>query len=391
MMAGLAIGAAVTLVVFFAGLALWLVSAALLIVFAGLAIWRVPHWQARGWRHAKIGEEKQAELVVQARTSMIQAFGGLALIATLAITGYQVSETRRSSSENLSLAARGQVSERFSRAVEDLGATNAKGDAAIDIRTGALFALRGIGLDSTLHTEPAFRVAAHYVRNHYTAPKDLPDSCKARKRAAPDIATALTYVLPRLATKLVDEKLPEDPKERESGKMGGLNDTEMRGLVLDKLVLINFDLKNIDLRAARLTKLDAHGSILNSAFFTRACLPGANFRGARLQGANFEGANLKNANFQGADVHDADFSGASLQYANFRGANVEGADFSGANLDRANFFGASLIRAEFCGAIFGFTDFRSARMNQAKFDVLEGVPKGIGLAPAQREVIDVCL
>jgi hypothetical protein len=316
LMADLAIGAVVTLA----------------IAIGALAIWLVPHWQERSWRDAGItSEEKLAELVVQARTGMIQAFGGLALIATLAVSAYQVSEARRSTNENLRLAdenlrlsEQGQVSERFARAIEELGATNAIGDPAIDVRTGALFSLRRIGLDAPLHAEPAFRVVASYIRNHYKEP-DLPaDGCKAFNTPASDVSTALVFILPQLA-----EHLLEDLSVRKLGKMTGLGGATMRGLALDNLVLTDFDLTGIKLPYANLGNLDARDSILRSARFMRAC--------------------LQRANFHGADIRNADFSGANISGADFSGACLEGADFSDVTVDI-------------------YTSFDDARLNEATFD-----------------------
>lgn len=286
-----------------------------------LIIWFVPHWQARNWRRSGItSEEKLAELAGQARTSIVQAFGGLALIATLAVTAYQVSEARRSSNENLRLANRnlhlaqqGQVSERFARAIEDLGATNAKGDPAIDVRTGALFSLRRIGLDSSVLAEPAFRVVAAYVRNHYETWRDPTDGCKTFHAPASDVGTALAFVLPPLA-----EKLHQDPSRRKLGKINGLSGAALRGLFLDQLDLRDFDLTEIKLRYANLDHLDARNSILQFARFSRACLRDANFQGADVRGADFSDACLAGADFRGALV--------SL-FTKFDRARVPGAKF----------------------------------------------------------------
>ena len=57
------------------------------------------------------------------------------------------------------------MSERFSRAVEQLGATDDKGRPATAVRTGALFSLMRIGIDSELYTQPALLVVASYVRD----------------------------------------------------------------------------------------------------------------------------------------------------------------------------------------------------------------------------------
>jgi hypothetical protein len=306
LMADLAIGAVVTLA----------------IAVGALAIWRVPHWQEQSWRDRGItSEEKLAELVVQARTGMIQAFGGLALIATLALSAYQVSEARRSTNENLRLADKnlrlaqqGQVSERFARAIEELGATSANGDPAIDVRTGALFLLRRIGLDATLHAEPAYRVVAAYIRNHYKEPDIPTDGCKAFNAPASDVSTALVFILPKLA----DYLLPKDPSGRKLGKMTGLRGATMRGLALDNLVLTDFDLTGIKLPYANLGNLDARNSILRSARFTRACLQRAKFQGADISGADFSGACLEGADFSDVTV--------SL-FTKFDNARLHGATF----------------------------------------------------------------
>ena len=182
---------------------------ALAMVVVGLAIWLIPRWQVDRWRRAGISnEEKLAELGVQARSNVTQALGGFALIVTIAITAFQVNEGRRSAdrtqesavanlelaARNLALAERSQVSERFSRAVEQLGATDA-GGPALDVRTGALFSLMRIGIDSQPNRQQALLVVATYVRNHFAEPKPLePDGCKADfnvTQARPDIVMRL--------------------------------------------------------------------------------------------------------------------------------------------------------------------------------------------------------
>ena len=82
--------------------------------------------------------------------------------------------------ENLALARQGQVSERFSRAVEQLGETDGNGRPARDVRTGALFSVMRIGIDSELYTQPALLIVATYVRTHFAPPAKLaPNGCKA--------------------------------------------------------------------------------------------------------------------------------------------------------------------------------------------------------------------
>src|SRR5688572_7297106 len=144
------------------------ISAVVVVVGITLAIWLIPKRQAQRWRTAGVtDEEKLAKLTLEARGSITQAFGGLALVVTLAITAYQVSETRRTSENTLRLSERAQLSQRFSQAVDQLNATGTKGDPAVDVRTGALFSLHTLGLDSKDFADSAFFTVATYVMNNY--------------------------------------------------------------------------------------------------------------------------------------------------------------------------------------------------------------------------------
>jgi hypothetical protein len=270
----------------------------LAMVAVALAIWLIPRWQVDRWRRAGISdEEKLAGLGVQARSSITQAFGGLALVVTLAITAFQANETRRTAEKtqenvdkNFRLAEQGQVSERFSRAVEQLGATDEEGKPATDVRTGALFSVMRIGIDSEVYTQPALLVVASYVRTHFAQPPTLaPNGCKARfefTQNQPDVANALRFVLYRIAAKL------------ETKDLLGLRGANLRGLALDGLNLEGFDLTGIK--------------------FGHASLVRANFRGAKLHRANFEHACLIDADLTGASVAGATFTGAT-----FTGRGVE--------------------------------------------------------------------
>jgi hypothetical protein len=290
-----------------------IVGAVLLaMVAAGLVIWLVPRWQVDRWRRAEISsEEKLAELELQARTSITQALGGLALIVTIAVTANQALKANRSATENLKLAAenrklaeRGQVSERFLGAVEQLGAT-AGGYAAVDVRTGALFSLMRVGLESEPNAEQVFRAAAAYVVNNYKPPRPKGDRCNS-DAVRGDVAVALRFVLPE-----VSKKWPKNTRKRWEGLRG----TRLNRLAIDGLYLSRYDLTNIRLRRASLNRAD--------------------FRNSNLLGANFNGACLNRADFRQANLRKARFVGAELEGAKFDGAELEGAKFTQADLDRA--------------------------------------------------------
>jgi pentapeptide repeat protein len=302
-------------------LAIIAVLCALFVV--GLAIWLIPRRQVEHWRRAGISnEEKLAELGVQARSSITQALGGLALIVTIAISAYQVNEARKGADktlkqtresgdnaqrsaaknlgvalDNLDLTRQGQVSERFSRAVDQLGTTNEGGSPAIDVRAGALFSLMRIGIDAPDHRQPALLVAMTYVTNNYVPPTSRPPhGCQATfDRKRPDIGIALG-VLPRIAAKLKE------------GELRGLRGANLNGLALDDLILNRFDLRNIKFRDASLARAHFHRAKLQYADLRRACLKEADFSEASLQNADFRGASLQGANFKDARLKGAKFS-----------------------------------------------------------------------------------
>lgn len=272
-------------------------TVALAMVAVGLAIWLIPRWQVDRWRRAGISnEEKLAELGVQARSSITQALGGLALIVTIAITAFQVTDARRaadagqrSADRNFDLAQRGQVSERFSRAVEQLNATDENRNPDTAVRTGALFALMRIGIDSPDHTQPALLVVATYVRRFKKPEKLQPNGCDADfdfTQSQPDIANALRFVLYRIAAKLNDKK-----------EFLGLRGAKLDGIALDGMDLSGFDLTRIKFGHASLVRANFSDATLRQANFEHACLTSADFRGASLKGAVFDGAALKGAKF----------------------------------------------------------------------------------------------
>ncbi|HEX6679649.1 MAG TPA: pentapeptide repeat-containing protein [Gaiellaceae bacterium] len=297
------------------------------IVVASFLIWLVPNLEVARWRRAGIDdEEKLAALGLQARTAITQALGGLALIVTIALTAYQAIEARRSAdrsaeaakttadktqrtanknlevaTRNLKLTEQAQNAERFSRAIEGLGA-NDDGSPAIDVRVGALFSLMKVALGSKQDEEPVLNVAAAYVVDNYKKPARLAnDGCDAAfaLRNQPDVRVALAFVLPKVAKKRL---------RRTQELILGFRSARLDGLAFDRLTLRGFDLSNVKFPSASLNRADFRGSQLVGASFDRACLQRADFRGANLGGADFDRATLTGAKFDEADLKHASLS-----------------------------------------------------------------------------------
>jgi len=136
------------------------------------------------------------------------------------------------------------------------------------------------------------------------------------------------------------------------------------------------------LNRARMTGIDADGSVfeeanLESAEMPYAILSGANFSSAKLekadltggvqaQGASFliaslQGADLTSAKLHAADFRSAEMQGSILNFAHLEGSQFQDAKLEGATLNRARLWGAKLARADITGV-----DLRRAAIFQSE-------------------------
>jgi uncharacterized protein YjbI with pentapeptide repeats len=227
------------------------------------------------------------------------------------------------SQEELRLTREGQITERFTRAIEQLG------NDSREVRIGGIYALATIASDSDAYHSPAIEILSAYIRERSPWPPQGDYECGEVSQAEeelthqhrlPDIQ-AILYILKELAERKL-KKLKED--KRSYGDGGG-----------KVISLTKTDLRNADLRGAHLVL---------------ARLRGANLKGARLYGAHLRFARLRNAIFEeaklrGAKLQEADFEQAVLCKADFRRANLAGADLERADFRGANLAGAHLERA----------------------------------------------
>jgi len=135
------------------------------------------------------------------------------------------------------------------------------------------------------------------------------------------------------------------------------------------------DLSDLILRGIILNK-----AVLLSANFNGSDLSNAKFIGAKLERAKFNEckdkpfptfAKLTGADFRGADLYEAEFIGAFLNNTNFRGAKLLNANFTiegrrTPDLLFTDFRGADLFSSDFTGRSFHFTKLEGAYINWAK-------------------------
>ena len=235
-------------------------------------------------------QQAQAKLQNDARATLLQAMAGLLLIAGAVATWRQVQIGRET-----------QITERFSRAVEQLGSDNE------DRRVGGIYTLERVAKDSRRDRQIVQAVIGAYVRRH--APW-LVGSAGGPQHPTPTVDRQLPWLEHRCADiQAAMWVLGRRPQYRDEWQLY-LSRVDLRGVFL-------------------------YGR-LSSAMFRHANLARGYMPGVQLDGADLEDADLREANLQGARLTAADLRKAHLQGANLRGADLRGAKLQEAELDGAD-------------------------------------------------------
>ncbi|WP_230421430.1 pentapeptide repeat-containing protein [Actinomadura soli] len=233
--------------------------------------------------------------------------GGGSLLAT-ALTLRTGQAELRTSRENVRTLQEGQVTERYTKAVEQLGSGRR------EVRAAAVYALERVAKDSPRDRLAIRDVLAVFVREHA---RPAPAAQRAQVPAAPttDVAAAMAVMARR----------PADPPGAPQMDLHRIGVPFLR--LTSPASLAGTDLAGSDLRGAHLDRVDLRGANLELVELLGAELPGANLRDANLRGADLTGVR-----FPGALLAGATFSDAVLTEAKLRGVDLRGADLRSANL-----------------------------------------------------------
>lgn len=245
-------------------------------------------------------------------------------------------------------AEEGQITERFTRAVEHLGRS---GDENLAIRLGGIYALERIAWDSERDHWPVMEILCTFLRESF--PRQMPPETSSY---LPADGQAVCTVLGRRAKRVEPEAL----NLRRANLRADLRRARLEGANLIGADLYATNLYAVNLRGAHLHNANLAASHLEDASLKEATLRGAHLEGANLDGADLTGADLENADLAGvglwradlrrahlvaADLENAHLDGADLRRARLENANLESAHLGGANLTDADLDGANLERA----------------------------------------------
>ena len=228
----------------------------------------------------------------------------------------------KNAQKNLEVAQEGQVTERFTRAVDQLGSEK------IETRLGAIYALERVANESDKDYWPIMEILTNFVRINSPV-KDWDNEIQELKsprseyindeyKVRVDIQAVINVIGRRRYFFGAKEQKPLYLRHtylRMISLYDALNGAHLIGADLNGAHLERAFLDFSDLIGATFT-----GAYLEKTYFIKSCLNFAQFDYARLKGAHLERCCLKIANFSNADLSDADLSDANLERANLKGA-----------------------------------------------------------------------
>lgn len=334
-------------------------------------LWRVPQWQVESVKNLEPEERFNSEN--EARRTLATILGGVVLLAGFFATWRNIKLAQESltvSQKALAISQEGQITDRFAKAIEQLGAVDAKGEKRLEVRLGGIYALERIADESERDHWPIMEVLCTYVREN--APRNSHESTQKKQalketlRPEADVQAILTVVGRR------------DRKYEQKDQKLDLSNTNLRGASLDSADLRGASLDSTDLREASLESADMQGALLHDADLQGAHLTAAKLSGAQLSGAQLSWAFLRSADLSMTNLRGADLRGAQLHEADLRAAELIHADLSATNLFHANLTGAD----------FGETDLSNAesltqeQIDSASGDINTRLPDGLRMPEA---------
>jgi uncharacterized protein YjbI with pentapeptide repeats len=289
--------------------------------------------------------EKRLELINQRLQSRHQTLNSVGILFGVVFTAASLIATAltvRHTQDELRSTKEGQVTDRYTKAVEQLGS------AKPEVRLGGIYALERLMADSPRDQRTIMEVLASYGRMHAQDPPAGTD----HRSLAVDVRAALTVLGRREQTHSVahPDLSSIDFGEKNLSKLD-LHGANLNYVVLTGAQLHDANLSGASLRLAVMNKVslwraNLRGADLSGVELNNADLEETDLRGAHLYGAHLYGANLSDAKLTDAKLSDTKLSDTKPnQYASLNDANLSRADLSGAYLIQANLFQANLSRA----------------------------------------------
>jgi hypothetical protein len=255
-----------------------LVIIILLFALLLLALQYIPHYQVAQFNITN--QKDLADAENSYRATLAQIFGGVAIAIglyytwrrigiaeeDLKVTQENLEATQKVAQGNLKIAQEGQITERFTRAIDQLGSDKS------EIRLGGIYALERIANESEKDYWPIMEILTAYVRKNSSIELTNQD------RVSLDIQAILTII-------------------------GRCNYAYRQGKS-NCLDLSKTNLKGVELTEAQLVKANLTGAHLEGTFLVFASLEETNLREVYFKGSSFLYASLKGADLRKAYLRE---------------------------------------------------------------------------------------
>lgn len=249
---------------------------------------------------------------------------------------------------NSQMAQDRQITEPFSKAIEQLGSEK------IEIRLGAIYTLERIAKYSSKDHWTIMEILTAFVRENAPLNQENQKNeksliillnihnnyeIKQNKNIPTDIQAALTVIARRDSTK---------EEENQKLKLSNINiaKANLKEANLQGAYLYDANLQEANLRKANLYNANLMEANLYNANLMEANVLGANLQKANLMETNFKGACLVIAKLHRANLYKANLMEAKLQGANLQGAYLKEAYLQGTDLEKADLRGAESLTVD---------------------------------------------
>ena len=343
----------------------WAGGAFIVLLIFGIVL--IPEWQVnKDLALERITEAQRPAFVNDYRKTALQFAGGLVVAFGLILTYRRIRATERANE----ILEEGQVTERFTRAIEQLGSNETA------IRLGGIYALERIGRDSPKDHWTVVEVLSAFIRENATEFANRPsrfsesesgDWPASEASVQTDIQAALTALCRR-------EKRGEESAidlrgcwlrgykfERRSDLSNCLlSDSELQGCTIINCNLSNADLCRSSLKGSNLSDSTLNGAKLKQSDMSYCDLGGAQFANAWLPESALQMVEATQAVFVDAVLNRSDLTQGVFSEADFSRARLIKAD-----LTAANFWLAKLPESRLMGSIVMDADFTDSDLSNS--------------------------
>ena len=366
------------------------------VIIVIVLLWFAPQLQGRYFSDGVRPQDLPA-LVNEYRRTWAQIIAGFVLLLGLYLTWRRV----EISQQTLEVSQDQQVTERFTRAIDQLGASDEQREPRLEIRVGGIYALERIARDSIVRDySTVTEVLMAYVRENAAWPTGAsksvgfppnieighgskltfeavrrflnPPSSEHVRGVSADIQAALKVLGRREET-----SVPPDLRVHLD-----LRGTDLAGVNLEGANFAAADLSHTNLTDAKLHGADLTGSFLYKSRFWEAVLSRASLRDTMLWEADLSGAIAFEADFSKAALRRACLSGATLQRSNLSGADLSEADLSTIEIVRRDSDSGSVVSTHTRG-----TDL--SRTNLSNTDLTDALLSAVDLSGADLSGADL--